>query len=156
LIMKKIILLVISTLLLITCNSGLYGIEIYSDTDMQKFTFIEDEFKKTYEENIDKVVSNSFKFNHSSTHIDNINANQVKMILQIAYDLLGDDVIKKMIKSFKEDRDELIKEEDMTSLEEEGKWRKVESGDRLFVDYGISEDDTYVSAINLYLEEGDG
>src|SRR5699024_12089825 len=99
---------------------------------------------------------NSFKYNHSSIHIDNVNAEQVKWFLKTDYDLLGDDVIKKMLKSFKEDRDELIKEEDMTSLEEEGKWRKVESGDRLFVDYGISEDDTYVSAINLYLEEGDG
>jgi len=154
--MKKIILLVISTLLLVACNSGLKGVEIDSETDMQKFTFTEDEFKKTYEENTGKVVPNSFKFNHSSIHIANVNADQVKGFLQTAYDLLGDDVIKKMLKSFKEDRDELIKEEDMTSLEEEGKWRKVESGDRLFVDYGISEDDTYVSAINLYLEEGDG
>src|SRR5690625_6269410 len=76
---------------------------------MQKFTFTEDEFKKTYEENTGKVVPNSFKFNHSSIHIANVNADQVKGFLQTAYDLLGDDVIKKMLKSFKEDRDELIK-----------------------------------------------
>src|SRR5690625_5523675 len=110
--MKKIILLVISTLLLVACNSGLKGVEIDSETDMQKFTFTEDEFKKTYEENTGKVVPNSFKFNHSSIHTANVNADQVKGFLQTAYDLLGDDVIKKMLKSFKEDRDELIKEED--------------------------------------------
>src|SRR5690625_5759363 len=76
--MKKIILLVISTLLLVACNSGLKGVEIDSETDMQKFTFTEDEFKKTYEENTGKVVPNSFKFNHSSIHIANVNADQVK------------------------------------------------------------------------------
>src|SRR5690625_715904 len=154
--MKKIILLVISTLLLVACNSGLKGVEVDSETDVQMFTFTEDQFKEAYEENTDKVVPNNFEFYDSTIDITNANAEQVEGFLQTAYELLGDDVIKKMLKSFKEDRDELIKEEDMTSLEEEGKWRKVESGDRLFVDYGISEDDTYVSAINLYLEEGDG
>src|SRR5690625_5014097 len=119
--MKKIILLVISTLLLVACNSGLKGVEIDSETDMQKFTFTEDEFKKTYEENTGKVVTNSFKFNHSSIHIAHVNADQLKRYLQTADNLHDDYVIKKMIKSFKEYRDRMIKEEAMTSLEEEGK-----------------------------------
>lgn len=153
--MKKLILLIVASLVLVACGSGeLKGVEINDEgyIDMPVFTFDEEEFKEVYEENTGKAIPISFEINYGTMSIDNVNAEQVEGFLKSAYELLGDDIINKMYKSFKEDRAELIPEED-TTFETRGDWRKVESGDRLFLDYGIIDDETYMSSIHLYTEE---
>lgn len=150
--MKKLILLIVASFILVACGSGeTKGVEI-NDKDMPVFTFDEDEFKEVYEENTGKAIPISFEINYGTMSIDNVNAEQVEGFLKSAYELLGDDIINKMYKSFKEDRDELIPEEEAT-FETRGDWRKVESTDRLILDYGIIEDETYVSMIQLYTED---
>lgn len=140
--MKKFIILLFIVLITVGCSSELKGVEKDAETGMQVFTFTEDEFKKAYEDNTGKVVPVSFELNYSSMGIRNVNAEQVEGFLKTSYDMLGDEIINKMYKSFKEDRTEL------TPGGNEG-WRKVELDDRLLIDYGLLEDDTYMSSISL-------
>lgn len=128
------------------CTDDAKGVEENEEIEALKFSFDEDDFKETYEENTGKSVPVSFDMHSSSIEIDDASANQVEGFLESAHDLLGDDVIDKMYKSFKEDRSELTPGGDSG-------WRKVEGNDRLFLDFGILENEKYMSTIYLEVEE---
>lgn len=142
---KIAIVLLLPALFLIGCSEEMKGIETDQDTDMLVFSFDEDDFRKVYEENTGKAIPVSFEMNYSSMGIKNATAEQVEAFLKTSYDLLGDDVIQKMYNSFREDREEL------SPGGREG-WRKVETGENLFLDYGVHENGKYMSTVYLEVD----
>lgn len=140
--MRK-ILLMLSVILLAACGNELKGIEVEEESGLEVFTFDEIDFRKMYEENTGKSIPIGFEYHDvSSIGVRGANANQVEGFLKTSYDLLGDDVIKKMYNSFREDREELIPGDSK-------RWRKVATGDRVIVDYGILENGQYISSIYI-------
>lgn len=144
--MKKVMLLLCFAIVLAGCGEKSKGIEKDDEVEMSVFSFDGDDFKEAYEENTGKSLPVSFEMSDTSIGIENANNKQVEGFLKTAHDLLGDNVIDEMYKSFKEDRDE---------LEPGGNkgWRKVEGNDRLFLDYGILEDGKYMSSVYVSTDE---
>lgn len=145
--MKRLLVLlfVVGLMLLSACsqkvnNKELTGV-IKNENNWNEFDFTEEEFGEQYEKNTGKLAPASLDISYAMMSVEDVSAKQMEGFLQTAYDMLGDEDIKIMYKSFKEDREELVPDTD--------RWRKVKSGERMLIDYGITDEGSYQSLFML-------